>query len=104
VKNLGTVAEEWLKDLAGRHGILSSKVFSLEKVAPLLNTKLQSKLTLARPYLDRKYALASQWLNSILLEHRKAHGSVQEKAELAAWLLDLCVATDAVLSLRDNRG
>lgn len=104
MKTQGTVAEEWLKDLAGRHGILNSKVFSLEKVAPLLNTKLQSKLTLARPYLDRRYADASQWLNTILLEHRKAHGSAQEKTELAAWLLDLCVATDVILSLRDDRG
>jgi len=69
----------------------------------LLESQLQYKLILARPYIRKEFGLANEWIDSIV-SSKKVSGSIKEKAKLAEKLLDLCAATDVILRLKDNHG
>ncbi len=99
----GAKAETWVKAFAQQYGILLTTPFSLEKVVTLLENQLQYKLVLAKPYVRKEFALANEWIDSIVAG-KKVLGSIEEKTKLASKLLDLCVATDVVLRLKDNKG
>lgn len=99
----GAKAEIWAKAFAQQYGVLDTTSFSLEKVVTLLENKLQYKLVLAKPYVRQEFALANEWIDSIVAG-RKVSGNIEEKNKLASKLLDLCVATDVILRLKDNKG
>lgn len=99
----GVKAEEWVKDFARQYRILNTTPQSLEKVVSLLKDQLQYRFALARPHVRKEFGLANEWINSIVAGKRVS-GSNEEKAKLAEKLLDLCVATDIMLRLKDNRG
>lgn len=99
----GAKAEKWAKAFAQQYRILNTTPFSLEKVVTLLENQLQYKLVLAKPYVRKEFALANEWIDSIVAG-RKVLGTVEEKTKLASKLLDLCVATDVLLRLKDNKG
>lgn len=103
-KRSGFVAEEWVKEFAKSHGILSNIELPLERVVKQLDEKLQFKLSKARPHLAAKFAFANEWIDSILHRTGQATGRAEEKAGLAALLLDYAMATDTILALRDNHG
>lgn len=93
----GAKAETWAKAFAQQYGILNTTPFSLEKVVTLLENQLQYKLVLAKPYVRKEFALANEWIDSIVAG-RKVLGNIEEKTKLASKLLDLCVATDVILN------
>lgn len=99
----GVKAEEWVKDFAQQYRILNTIPLSLEKVVLLLENQLQYKLALARPHVRKEFGLANEWINSII-SGRRVSGNIEEKGKLASKLLDLCVATDTMLRLKDNKG
>lgn len=99
----GAKAETWAKAFAQQYGILNTTPFLLEKVVTLLENQLQYKLVLAKPYVRKEFALANEWIDSIVAG-RKVLGNIEEKTKLASKLLDLCVATDVILRLKDNKG
>lgn len=99
----GAKAEEWSKAFARQYGILNATSFSLEKVVTLLDQQLQYKLVLAKPYVRKEFALANEWIESIAAG-KKVLAPIEEKSKLAVKLLDLCVATDVLLRLKDNKG
>lgn len=99
----GAKAEEWTKAFARQYGILLATAFSLEKVVTLLENQLQYKLVLAKPYVRKEFALAQEWIESIVAG-KKVLAPIEEKSKLASKLLDLCVAVDVVLRLKDNKG
>lgn len=103
-KRSGFAAEKWVKEFAKTHGILSNLELPLEKVVKLLDEKLQFKLSHARPHLAAKFPFANEWIDSILHRTGRATGKAEEKAGLAALLLDYAMATDVILALRDNNG
>lgn len=97
----GFKAERWVKEFAQDYRIVNTQPFSLETVVPLLNNQLQYKLLKARPHLSSKFPEANEWIDAIL-SNKRAVGDADEKAALAAQLLDSCLATDLVVRLRDN--
>lgn len=99
----GAKAEAWTKAFARQYGILLATTFSLEKVVTLLENQLQYRLVLAKPYVRKEFALANEWIDSIVAG-KKVSAPTEEKSKLAVKLLDLCVATDVILRLKDNRG
>jgi len=103
-KRSGFLAEAWVKEFAKTHGILGKLELPLEKVVKLLDEKLQFKLSHARPHLAAKFPFANEWIDSIIHHRGRATGKAEEKAGLAALLLDYAMATDLILTLRDNKG
>jgi hypothetical protein len=99
----GARGEKWVKDFANRYGIISSKQYELEKFVKLLSSQLEYKLIRARPFLRIKFAFSDEWLEA-LNSNRRIPVSSEEKNSFANELLDLCIATDLVVDLRDNSG
>jgi hypothetical protein len=97
-------AEEWFREFANSHGILSKDKIRLENLVQLLDEKLQPRLNSARPFLEEQYPAANAWLDQILYVGGRINGPPQEKEGLTKLLLDKVLATDVTLKLRDNEG
>ncbi len=104
-KPQGELAEEWVKEFARRNRILSKQDYSLEQVVIAFNNKLQLRLHSARLHVDKFFPFANDWLDLILNDRSlPERSSQQSKIELTHKLLDLVLATDLVVALKDNRG
>lgn len=101
----GEAAERWIKEFAVDCRLLSKKEFSLGQVVKLFNTKLQLRMTSARLHIDKFFPFANDWIDLTLSDRRLPdRSSKQLQVELSHKLLDLVMATDVVLSIRDNQG
>lgn len=100
----GEELENFFKDFAQQTGILDSKVSKLEDVVRLFEEKLPYKFAKAERFVREDYPNASEWFHKIL--DQKALPSIREdiKEKLTNRLLDLVIATDAVVKVRANDG
>lgn len=100
----GEELENFFKDFAKQAGILDSKVSKLENVVRLFEEKLPYKFAKAERFVRDDYPSASEWFNKIL--NQRALPSIREdiKEKLTNRLLDLVIATDAVVKVRGNDG
>ncbi len=100
----GEELENFFKDFAKQAGILESKVSTLENVVRLFETKLPYKFAKAERFVKDDYPSAGEWFDKIL--NRRALTPIREdiKEKLTNRLLDLVIATDAVVKVRSNDG
>ena len=100
----GEELESFFKDFAQQAGILDTKVSKLENVVRLFEEKLPYKFAKAERFVRDDYPNASEWFHKIL--DQKALPSIREdiKEKLTNRLLDLVIATDAVVKVRGNDG
>lgn len=104
-KSQGELAEDWVKQFAKNNRILSTQGYPLEQVVAAFNDKLQLRLHSARLHVDKFFPFANEWLDLILSNQSlPERSSQQSKIELTNKLLDLVLATDLVVTLKDNRG
>lgn len=104
-KSQGELAENWVNQFAKSNRILSTQGYSLEQVVAAFNDKLQLRLHSARLHVDKFFPFANDWLDLILSNQRlPERSSQQSKIELTNKLLDLVLATDLVVTLKDNQG
>lgn len=100
----GEELENFFKNFAQQAGILDSKVSKLEDVVRLFEEKLPYKFAKAERFVREDYPNASEWFHNIL--DQKALPPIREdiKEKLTNRLLDLVIATDAVIKVRGNDG
>lgn len=100
----GEELENFFKDFARQAGILESKVSTLEDVVRLFEAKLPYKFAKAERFVKDDYPSAREWFDKIL--NRRALTAIREdiKEGLTNRLLDLVIATDAVVKVRRNDG
>lgn len=104
-KPQGELAEEWVKEFARSNRILSKQDYPLEQVVIAFDQKLQLRLHSARLHIDKHFSFANDWLDLILADKSLPERSSQQtKTEIAHKLLDLVLATDLIVELKDNRG
>jgi len=100
----GEELENFFKDFAKQAGILESKVSTLEDVVKLFETKLPYKFAKAERFVKDDYPSAGEWFDKIL-NHRTLPLIREDiKEKLTNRLLDLVIATDAVVKVRSNDG
>ncbi len=94
-----------MKQFARNSRLISKKEFPLEDVVRLLDSKLQLRLSSARLHIDKHFPFANSWIDLILSERQLPERSNRlAKSELTQRLLDLVLATDVILALKDNQG
>lgn len=100
----GEELENFFKYFAKQTGILDSKVSKLENVVRLFEEKQPYKFAKAERFVRDDYPSASEWFDKIL--NQRALPSIREdiKEKLTNRLLDLVIATDAVVKVRGNDG
>lgn len=100
----GEELENFFKDFAKQAGILESKVSTLEDVVKLFEAKLPYKFAKAERFVKDDYPSAGEWFDKIL--NRRTLPLIREdiKEKLTNRLLDLVIATDAVVKVRGNDG
>lgn len=100
----GEELENFFKDFAIRAGILDTNISKLEDVVRLFESKLPYKFAKAERFVREDYPNASEWFHKIL--DQKALPPIREdiKEKLTNRLLDLVIATDAVVKVRGNDG
>lgn len=100
----GDELENFFKDFAIRAGILELNISKLEDVVRLFEEKLPYKFAKAERYIREDYPSVSEWFHNIL--NQKALPPIREdiKEKLTNRLLDLVIATDAVIKVRGNDG
>ncbi|MCY7286070.1 MAG: hypothetical protein LH679_22130 [Cyanobacteria bacterium CAN_BIN43] len=100
----GEELENFFKDFAKQAGILELKVSTLEDVVRLFEAKLPYKFAKAERFVKDDYPSASEWFDKIL--NRRSLPLIREdiKEKLTNRLLDLVIATDAVVKIRGNDG
>lgn len=100
----GEELENFFKDFAKQVGILESKISTLEDVVKLLEAKLPYKFAKAERFVKDDYPSAREWFDQIT--NRRALPLIREdiKEELTNRLLDLVIATDAVVKVKGNDG
>ena len=104
-KPQGELAEEWVKKFAISNRILSKQDYPLEQLVISFNDKLQLRLHSARLHIDKFFPFANEWLDLILAgKSLPERSSQQTKIELVQKLLDLVLATDLIVELKDSRG
>lgn len=104
-KAQGELAEEWVKEFARSNRILSKQDYTLEQVVITFDDKLQLRLQSARLHIDKYFPFANEWLDLILADKSLPERSSQQaKIALTHKLLDLVLATDLVIALKDNQG
>lgn len=104
-KPQGELAEEWVKEFARSNRILSKQDYPLEQVVIAFDQKLQLRLHSARLHIDKHFSFVNDWLDLILADKSLPERSSQQtKTEIAHKLLDLVLATDLIVELKDNRG
>lgn len=104
-KSQGELAEEWVKEFARSNRILSKQDYPLERVVIAFNDQLQLRLHSARLHIDKYFPFANEWLDLILAGRSlPERSSQQSKIELTHKLLDLVLATDLIVALKDNHG
>lgn len=104
-KSQGDLAEEWVKEFALSNRILSKQAYPLERVVIAFDNKLQLRLHSARLHIDKHFPFANEWLDLILAGRSLPERSSQQtKIELTHKLLDLVLATDLIVTLKDRRG
>jgi hypothetical protein len=98
----GEELENFFKDFAIRAGILDTNISKLEDVVRLFEEKLPYKFAKAERFVREDYPNASEWFHKIL--DQKALPSIREdiKEKLTNRVLDLVIATDAVVNVRGN--
>lgn len=104
-KAQGELAEKWVKEFARSNRILSKQDYTLEQVVIAFDDKLQLRLHSARLHIDKYFSFANDWLDLILADKSlPERSSQQSKIALTHKLLDLVLATDLVIALKDNQG
>lgn len=104
-KSQGELAEEWVKEFARSNRILSKQDYPLERAVIAFDDKLQLRLHSARLHIDKHFSFANEWLDLILAgKSLPERSSQQTKIELTHKLLDLVLATDLIVALKDSRG
>lgn len=100
----GDELENFFKDFAIRAGILELNISKLEDVVRLFEEKLPYKFAKAERYIRDEYPSASEWFHNIL--NQRALTPIREdiKEKVTNRLLDLVIATDAVVKVRANDG
>lgn len=100
----GEELENFFKHFAKQSGILDSKVSKLEDVVRLFEAKLPYKFAKAERFVKDDYPSAGEWFDKIL--NRRTLSPIREdiKEKLTNRLLDLVIATDAVVKVRGNDG
>ncbi len=99
----GTELEVWFKSIAQKAGVLDTQGFKLEEVVRLFNQSIAERFKSARKNIDLEYPYGNQWIDRIL-EGRSLQISEKVKAEFADKLLDLTLATDAVIKGKNEAG
>jgi len=104
-RSLGAEVEEWLRDFSRATGILSKKEFALEKMLQQMDNLLQRRLAMGRLFIANDLPYAQEWIDRILSgKVLPPSASDEAKAELTARLLDYVLATDILVSLKNNAG
>lgn len=100
----GEELENFFKDFAKQAGILESKVSTLEDVVRLFEAKLPYKFAKAELFVKDDYPNVRDWFDKIT--NRRALPPIREdiKEKLTNRLLDLVIATDAVVKVKGNDG
>lgn len=100
----GDELENFFKDFAIRAGILELNISKLEDIVRLFEEKLPYKFAKAERYIREDYPSVSEWFHNIL--NQKALPPIREdiKEKVTNRLLDLVIATDAVVKVRANDG
>lgn len=102
---IGEEIEDWVKNLTSRAGILKTGHFPLEKVVGLLNERLSLNMQFAKLYIDEYFPYGKEWIERISSgQCLSARSSLQARAALSDKLLDLALATDLVVAIKDNKG
>ena len=99
----GNELEKWFKSIAHKAGILDTRRFKLEEVVGLFHRDIPERFKLARMNIDLDYPYGNQWIDRIL-EGRSLQISEKVKAEFTDKLLDLALATDAVVKGKNVEG
>jgi hypothetical protein len=101
----GEAAEEWVKEFAKTTRISASPQQSLEQVVQLFNDRLQLRFNAARLHIDKFLPVANDWIDRIVSQKPlPKNSSLPVKQELTQKLLDLVLATDLTVKLKDNQG
>jgi hypothetical protein len=101
----GDAAEEWFREFANQTRIINPKDIPLEQAIALFNSKLQLRLNSARLHVDKYFPFANAWIDLITSNKRlPENASATAKTGLSRKMLDLVLATDVTLTIKDNQG
>ena len=100
----GPQAEEWFREFAERSGILSKLEYQSDSLVKLLNSELSYRFGNGRTFIDRDLPLGEDWIHEILSGRTPAPFTQDNQDKLSQYLLDKVVATDDLITIRDNSG
>lgn len=100
----GEQTEAWFRQFAEETGILHQPQYSLKEVVKLLDTQLPIRLKNARRNLYAEYPEGNEWIDTILKWKSDPQINSEVKSAFTLYLLDLALATDGLISLKDSQG
>ena len=109
-KTDGARAEEYVKEFATYTRIAADVEAPVETLINLLDTFHQHIFTESRMYLEQRedlkpYPLVNDWIDGILNEQQLPAKTDQDfKQALKGNLLDLCLATDVLVTVNNTKG
>ena len=100
----GIELEDWFRSFAQRTGILDTQSFKLEEVVKLFDRHLNKRFADARPHIKVDFPYGNEWIDTILQGRPLSKVDDRIKQQLASKLLDLTLATDLVIKVKDEAG
>lgn len=100
----GKIAEQWFREFAVASRLQSKIQVPLEQIVRLFDSKLQARLTSARFHLHKYVIYGNEWIDLILSNQKLPEADPQAQHFLSEKLLDLVLATDELLVVKDNQG
>lgn len=99
----GLELETWFRDFARKAGILEDSSLKLEEIVRVFERRLQERFTLAKYPLEVEFPYCGEWIDRALHHHSLPPISEAVKKQFVDRLLDLVLATDAVVKVRTSK-